>query len=66
MSSTIPFDLTALECSSEAAGRYLETLGKTDLRTLTKREWMDFLTVVCQTYRLRFDESQLALGPVPF
>lgn len=66
MSTSIPFDITALEHSSDAAGKFLETLGKTDLRTMTKREWMDFLTIICQTYRLKFDESQLELGPVPF
>lgn len=66
MSSTISFDITALEHSSEAAGKFLETLGKTDLRTMTKREWMDFLTIICQTYRLKFDEEQSKLGPIPF
>lgn len=36
----------AIGYSSECAGEYLDSIGKTDLKELTKEEWMTFITVV--------------------
>ena len=33
----------ALEIGGQEAGKYLETIGKTDLADLTREEWLEFL-----------------------
>lgn len=40
-----PLKLSALDNVSVMAGEYLESLGKTDLATLSLGEWMAFLNV---------------------
>lgn len=36
--------------ASDMAGEYLDELGKTDLATLTRDEWLEFLHVVVKGY----------------
>lgn len=36
----------ALLAASDAAGEYLEGIGKTDLATMTQQEWRDFIAVI--------------------
>lgn len=38
-----PTEREAITNKSEAIGAFLENLGKSDLATLTEREWLDFL-----------------------
>jgi hypothetical protein len=40
-----------LESVSDDAGQYLDALGKTDLATLTRDEWMGFLRTVIIAYQ---------------
>jgi hypothetical protein len=42
--------VVALSVVSEIAGKWLETLGKTDLAQMTPDEWMAFLKTVCDEY----------------
>lgn len=44
------FETKALETSGQAGGEYLDAIGKTDLATLTREEWMCFLGVVQSSY----------------
>ena len=39
-------EVVALETASDRAGEYLESLGKSDLASLSRDEWMAFLEVV--------------------
>lgn len=43
------FERRGIEDASDAAGAFLETLGKTDLAQLTKAEWSDLLGIVFTT-----------------
>jgi hypothetical protein len=39
-------EVAALEAASPLAGEYLESIGKTDLATMSEDEWMTLLDVV--------------------
>lgn len=41
--SYAPAESEAIEAGGKAAGGYLEQIGKSDLRDLTKDEWLTFL-----------------------
>lgn len=43
-------DPTRLERASRNAGEYLDELGKTDLATLTREQWLELLTIVVCRY----------------
>lgn len=47
----ITIDIESAENAGQFAGKYLESIGKTDLATLTKDEWINFLLVVIGKYR---------------
>ncbi len=53
---------TALTYGGAAGGQYLDSIGKTDLATLTSDEWQTFLQVVCFEYHRVHNE----LMPCPF
>lgn len=40
-------------------GEYLDSLGKTDLATLTLDEWKEFLSVVCLNYDVKKAEDYI-------
>jgi len=40
-------EITAMQAASDTGGQYLDSLGKTDLATLTPDEWMTFIESVC-------------------
>lgn len=44
------------------AGRYLQSIGKTDLATLTKSEWQEFCSIMCLNYHLALVESESQLS----
>jgi len=46
-------EIDAIMASSEPAGQYLDSIGKTDLATLTEDEWYSFLEVVITGYQDR-------------
>jgi len=46
----ITIDVENAELAGRSAGKYLEEIGKTDLATLTRDEWINFLRVVIGTY----------------
>lgn len=52
----------AREYCSQAAGKYLDTIGKHDLTDLTKDEWFEFLQIAHESYCEKFNE----LSGVPF
>lgn len=39
-------EIAAIEAASEPAGAYIESLGRTDMATWTREEWMTFLECV--------------------
>lgn len=43
-----PNEQAALKTGGQAAGRYLEQIGQTDLRHLTKDQWTTFCTTLFQ------------------
>lgn len=43
-------------------GEYLESIGKSDLATLTPAEWQAFLEVICTNYHAEHNR----LKPCPF
>lgn len=43
-------EIKAMEAASAPAGEYLDSIGKTDLATLTYGEWMTFIEVICSAY----------------
>ena len=47
----ITIDIESAEDAGRFAGQYLEKIGKTDLATLTRDEWINFLLVVIGKYR---------------
>ena len=55
----------ALE-AGERGGKYLETINKFDLRTLTKDEWLTFVGLICREFQIRFDELTLSLSDLPY
>lgn len=40
-------------------GEYLESIGKTDLTTLTSEEWEEFLFCVCLNYHSKRVEGEI-------
>lgn len=43
-------EIAAIEASSEPAGQYIESLGRTDMATWSRDEWMTFLECVVTGY----------------
>ena len=43
----------------EQAGAYLESIGKTDLITLTKEEWLTFLGTVVSNFQEKIGEDYI-------
>lgn len=46
-----PHETAALAAAGPLAGEYLESIGKTDLATLSEGEWLTFLEVVVTAYQ---------------
>lgn len=44
-------ETAAIAAASPMAGEYLESIGKTDLATLTEAEWLTLLEVVVTAYQ---------------
>lgn len=44
-------EIAAIQAASPMAGEYLDSIGKTDLATLTDAEWLTFLEVVITAYQ---------------
>ena len=59
------WQIKAIEAASEPAGAYLDSIGKTDLATLTEGEWYRFLEEVSIAYHEEMDR-QRASGAPPF
>lgn len=55
----------AVEAAGDEVGEFLEGIGKTDLATLTREEWLDFVAhayeCVCTRVRAKWEA-----GEVPF
>jgi hypothetical protein len=43
-------EIAAIEASSEPAGQYIESLGRTDMATWSRNEWLEFLECVVTGY----------------
>lgn len=50
------YEQEAIAYGGEQAGQYLDTLGKTDLATMTPEEWSAFIEVVITGYVDRLGE----------
>ncbi len=46
-----PNEIAAMRAGGQAAGEYLESIGKTDLAVLTEAEWLTLLEVVITAYQ---------------
>ena len=44
-------EIAAIAAAGPLAGEYLESIGKTDLATLSEAEWLAFLEVVVTAYQ---------------
>ncbi len=57
-------EIAAIASASPMAGKYLESIGKTDLAVLTEAEWLTLLEVVITAYQdelaRRLDEGRSA------
>ena len=58
-------EIEAIKEASYDAGEYLETLGKTDARTMTPDEWMEFMECICVCYAETIKE-RLHADEIPF
>jgi hypothetical protein len=56
------FEIMALEYAGQMGGEYLDSIGKTDLATLTQDEWKIFIQCVC----LNFTHKRIELDGIPF
>lgn len=57
-------DIAAIQAASAPAGEYLESIGKTDLATMTETEWMTLLECI---YCTALDKlAELSLDNIPF
>lgn len=45
-----PNEIAAMSVGGQEGGAYLESLGKTDLATLTEAEWDQFLEIIVTGY----------------
>lgn len=52
----------ANEYASDMAGEYLNELGKTDLATMSRDEWMELINVITKNYELK----KIEISPCPF
>lgn len=59
---TTAYEDAALEHAGDCAGEYLDSIGKTDLATLTQEEWQQLIRVVS----LNFLQKRTELQPCPF
>jgi hypothetical protein len=55
-----PFEIDAIMAASDPAGEYLDSLGKTDLATMTEDEWYCFLECVVTAYQDKLRELHAA------
>ena len=44
------YERSAIEHAGTMAGEYLDSLGKTDLATMTREDWQALIAVVCGGY----------------
>lgn len=56
------FEIEAALYGGTQGGEYLESIGKSDLATLSADEWQTFLECVCKAYGTKRAELQ----PCPF
>lgn len=57
-------EIAAIEAASEPAGQYIESLGRTDMATWSRDEWLQFLECVVTGY---VDElGKLTQDELPF
>lgn len=50
MTSKLSIDIDSLLSAGSVAGRYLESIKKTDLASLTAEEWKNFLCIIVAEY----------------
>lgn len=44
------FEIAAMGQAGDAAGAYIDTVGRTDMATYTPEEWSGFIAAVCGAY----------------
>lgn len=45
-----PHEIAAIEAASDPAGQYIESLGRSDMATWSRDEWLGFIEVVVTGY----------------
>lgn len=56
------WEIPAILHGGAMGGEYLESIGKSDLATLSSAEWQTFLQVICTNYHAEHNR----LKPCPF
>lgn len=54
------YEAFSLSDAGDAAGEYLESIGKTDLASLEREEWLKLLKTVLETYSEKMKERLLS------
>ena len=60
-----PEEIDAIMVAANDGGEYLDTLGKTDLATMTEQEWLEFMECVCIAYAETI-KKRLASDEIPY
>lgn len=47
--------------AAEAAGSFLDNLGKTDLATMEVHEWTNFIGYICDNYEIALKKRKMVL-----
>jgi hypothetical protein len=62
MTDMQPFEIEAALYGGQMGGEYLESIGVTDLKTLSSEQWRTFLVTVTSNYHAEHNR----LKPCPF
>lgn len=60
------FELAAMRRAGDAAGEFIDALGRTDMATWSPAEWSSFIDVICGSYVDSLIEQQIAINAVAY
>lgn len=55
-------EAVAMRAAGEAAGQYIEAVGRTDMATWSEADWRGFIEAVCGAYVDSLVEQQIAIN----
>lgn len=58
----------AVKFGGDMGGKYLESIGKYDLSSLSKEEWLTFVELVCRNYHIKLvtPDNDILDDDIPF